>query len=225
MGRLVGCENCGGALPEGSAEQPFVVCAFCGATTHVADSALVAKQRAVADDGAIPEDAMDRHNWARKRLDALAAELAPPVTYAAFGAALREMIGVQIEAGHAALGKGLEDVDQVMRIAFNLARDYCSETGAKLDGIALARLVQASIGALEALRTQPEHEINLPFIYADSSGPKHLCRTVDTATIAELAARQPVDPAPPRASQPQPQDAPEPATAPQPKSFWRKLFG
>jgi hypothetical protein len=220
MPGVVSCQNCGGALPPSSAESPFVVCAFCGATTHVANSALVA---AKVDVAGVPEGAMDRHDWSRKQLDELAGGLRAPVTYAAFSAALREMLAVHIESGNASAGNSLEDVDQLLRIGFNLGRDFSGETGVELEGIAHSRILLGGLRAVQELRTASEFELNLPFLCADSSGPKHLRRTLDAGTIAALAARAPVEPKG-TASKPQPARSEQQATA-QPQGFWKKLFG
>ncbi|HID97883.1 MAG TPA: molecular chaperone DnaK, partial [Thermodesulfobacteriaceae bacterium] len=69
---------------------------------------------------------------------------------------------------------GGEDFD--LRIVDWLADEFQKENGIDLrqDRMALQRLKEAAEKAKCELSTTPETEINLPFITADASGPKHL---------------------------------------------------
>ena len=52
--------------------------------------------------------------------------------------------------------------------------------------MALQRLKEAAERAKHELSSAGETEVNLPFITADQSGPKHLAETIDRATLEEL---------------------------------------
>ncbi|QQR43880.1 molecular chaperone DnaK [Myxococcus xanthus] len=82
---------------------------------------------------------------------------------------------------------GGEDFDQ--RLIDYLAKRFAeSNNGLDLrkDRMALQRLKEAAERAKHELSSAPETEVNLPFITADASGPKHLTETVDRATFEAL---------------------------------------
>jgi molecular chaperone DnaK len=81
---------------------------------------------------------------------------------------------------------GGEDFDQ--RIIDWLAKRFKESTGIDLkkDRMALQRLKEAAERAKHELSSAGETEVNLPFITADQSGPKHLAETIDRATLEEL---------------------------------------
>ncbi len=81
---------------------------------------------------------------------------------------------------------GGEDFDQ--RIIDWLAKRFREQTGVDLtrDRMALQRLKEAAERAKHELSSAAETELNLPFITADASGPKHLAETMDRATLEEL---------------------------------------
>ncbi len=54
------------------------------------------------------------------------------------------------------------------------------------DRMALQRLKEAAERAKHELSSATETEINLPFITADATGPKHLVETLDRATLEGL---------------------------------------
>ncbi|HXX31131.1 MAG TPA: molecular chaperone DnaK [Myxococcaceae bacterium] len=83
---------------------------------------------------------------------------------------------------------GGEDFDQ--RIVDYLAKRFQEQTGIDLrrDRMALQRLKEASERAKHELSSAPETEVNLPFITADQTGPKHLTETIDRATLESLVA-------------------------------------
>ena len=94
---------------------------------------------------------------------------------------------------------GGEDFDK--RIIDYLADEFKKEQGIDLrnDKLALQRLKEAAEKAKIELSNAKETEINLPFITADASGPKHLVHQAD-ARQARVAGRRP-DPADDRAVQ------------------------
>ncbi len=81
---------------------------------------------------------------------------------------------------------GGEDFDQ--RVIDWLARRFKEQTGIDLkkDRMALQRLKEAAERAKHELSSAGETEVNLPFITADATGPKHLAETIDRATLEEL---------------------------------------
>jgi molecular chaperone DnaK len=82
---------------------------------------------------------------------------------------------------------GGEDFDQ--RIIDWLARRFREQTGIDLtrDRMALQRLKEAAERAKHELSSAAETEVNLPFIAADGTGPRHLADTIDRATLEQLA--------------------------------------
>jgi molecular chaperone DnaK len=81
---------------------------------------------------------------------------------------------------------GGEDFDQ--RVIDWLAKRFMQQTGIDLrtDRMALQRLKEAAERAKHELSSAPDTEINLPFIVADASGPKHLTDTIDRQTLESL---------------------------------------
>jgi molecular chaperone DnaK len=81
---------------------------------------------------------------------------------------------------------GGEDFDQ--RLIDWLARRFREQHGTDLtrDRMALQRLKEAAERAKHELSSATETEVNLPFITADQTGPKHLAETLDRATLEEL---------------------------------------
>ncbi len=83
---------------------------------------------------------------------------------------------------------GGEDFD--LRIVDWLAEEFQKENGLDLrqDRMALQRLKEAAEKAKCELSTTTETEINLPFITADASGPKHLVIKLTRAKLEQLVA-------------------------------------
>jgi len=91
---------------------------------------------------------------------------------------------VRSTAGDTFLGG--EDFDQ--RIMDWLIADFRSETGIELRGdrMALQRLKEAAERAKCELSSAADAAINLPFISADASGPRHLARSLTRAHFEQL---------------------------------------
>ena len=91
---------------------------------------------------------------------------------------------VKATAGDAYLG-GEDFDDKIMQW---LSAEFRSETGIDLrsDRMALQRLKEAAENAKCELSTSTEVNINLPFISADESGPRHLSRTLTREAFEEL---------------------------------------
>ncbi|MFO8008465.1 MAG: molecular chaperone DnaK [Candidatus Brocadiia bacterium] len=81
---------------------------------------------------------------------------------------------------------GGDDLDEVL--VNHIADEFRKEQGIDLreDRMALQRLKEAAETAKCDLSTSPETDINLPFITADSGGPKHLHMTINRAKFEEL---------------------------------------
>ncbi len=81
---------------------------------------------------------------------------------------------------------GGEDFDQ--RLIDWLAKRFQDATGIDLtkERMALQRLKEAAERAKHELSSATETEVNLPFITADATGPKHLAETLDRATLEGL---------------------------------------
>jgi molecular chaperone DnaK len=100
---------------------------------------------------------------------------------------LRMADGVfEVLATHGDTYLGGEDFDQAIVNA--LADRFQEEHGIDLrrDPMALQRLKEASERAKQELSASQETDINLPFIAADASGPKHLLHTLDRAELESL---------------------------------------
>src|SRR5437660_6994602 len=83
---------------------------------------------------------------------------------------------------------GGDDFDQ--RIIDWIATEFGKENGIDLrkDRMALQRLKEAAEKAKVELSSTVQTEINLPFITADASGPKHLVMTLTRAKLESLVA-------------------------------------
>jgi len=83
---------------------------------------------------------------------------------------------------------GGEDFDQ--RVVDHLIAIFANETGIDLreDKMALQRLKEAAERAKHELSSATQTDVNLPFISADNSGPKHLNLTIDRDTLEALVA-------------------------------------
>jgi len=86
--------------------------------------------------------------------------------------------------GNAFLGG--KDIDR--RIANYITSNFKSENGIDLseDKMAMQRIMESSENAKKELSSATETEINLPFITADASGPKHLVLKLTRAKLESL---------------------------------------
>ncbi len=93
---------------------------------------------------------------------------------------------VEVKATSGDTHLGGDDFDQ--RIIDWLADEFRKEQGVDLrqDRMALQRLKEAAEKAKMELSSLGQTEINLPFITADSSGPKHLSVTLTRAKLEQL---------------------------------------
>ena len=81
---------------------------------------------------------------------------------------------------------GGEDFDEVL--LSHLAKQFQEQTGIDLreDPMALQRLKEAAERAKQELSSSSETDLNLPFIAADDSGPKHLTVTISREELEQL---------------------------------------
>ncbi len=94
---------------------------------------------------------------------------------------------VEVKATNGDTHLGGDDIDQ--RIQDWIVSEFKKETGIDLtqDKMALQRLKEAAEKAKIELSTMMETEINLPFITADATGPKHLLMKLTRAKLEQLA--------------------------------------
>jgi len=94
---------------------------------------------------------------------------------------------VEVKATSGDTHLGGDDIDQ--KIIEWLVEEFKKETGIDLskDRMALQRLKEAAEKAKIELSTTMETEINLPFITADATGPKHLVKKLTRAKLEQLA--------------------------------------
>lgn len=93
---------------------------------------------------------------------------------------------VEVKATNGDTHLGGDDIDQ--RVQDWLVAEFKKESGIDLskDKMALQRLKEAAEKAKMELSTTLETEINLPFITADASGPKHLLMKLTRAKLEQL---------------------------------------
>ena len=93
---------------------------------------------------------------------------------------------VEVKSTNGDTHLGGDDIDQ--RVQDWIVTEFKRESGIDLikDKMALQRLKEAAEKAKMELSTTMETEINLPFITADSSGPKHLLMKLTRAKLEQL---------------------------------------
>jgi len=93
---------------------------------------------------------------------------------------------VEVKSTNGDTHLGGDDIDQ--RVQDWIVAEFKKESGIDLikDKMALQRLKEAAEKAKMELSTTMETEINLPFITADSSGPKHLLMKLTRAKLEQL---------------------------------------
>ena len=95
---------------------------------------------------------------------------------------------VEVRATNGDTFLGGEDFDQ--RVINYLVEEFKKEQGINLakDNMALQRLKDAAEAAKKELSTSMESEINLPFITADQTGPKHMLIKLSRAKLEQLVS-------------------------------------
>lgn len=94
---------------------------------------------------------------------------------------------VEVKSTNGDTHLGGDDIDQ--KVIDWIAAEFLKDQGIDLtrDKMALQRLKEAAERAKVELSTTVETEINLPFITADASGPKHLAMKMRRAELEKLA--------------------------------------
>lgn len=95
---------------------------------------------------------------------------------------------VEVKSTNGDTHLGGDDIDQ--RLITFIAEEFKKEQGVdlKADKMALQRLKEAAEKAKQELSSLQETEINLPYITADASGPKHLTIKISRAKLESLCA-------------------------------------
>ncbi|NOR14679.1 MAG: Hsp70 family protein, partial [Candidatus Aminicenantes bacterium] len=93
---------------------------------------------------------------------------------------------VEVKSTNGDTHLGGDDIDQVVQNW--LVKEFKKESGIDLtkDKMALQRLKESAEKAKMELSTTMETEVNLPFITADSSGPRHLLIKITRAKLEQL---------------------------------------
>ena len=99
-----------------------------------------------------------------------------------------EGLSLEVNASNGDGRLGGDDFDQ--KIVDWLAEEFKKNEGIDLrkDPMALQRLKEAAENAKKELSSSSQTEINLPFITADSSGPKHLNTTLKIADFEKIVS-------------------------------------
>ena len=207
IGALV-CTACGAPLAAVASLPAVVECGFCGAVMSVAHDAQTITRPATTSD--------------EIELRAAQRQAAKPKFVAELGrmlAAGKHPYDAVRDAW--ALHLSFEAIaEPVARLTVALARDFEREQGASAtDATALPRIADAYLKAIAELRFAKSTEMNLPFLTANESGPKHMSSVVTPQLFAELARRDPYETSP---LGPPAAPKPDPTTDPRKR---KKLFG
>jgi molecular chaperone DnaK (HSP70) len=84
----------------------------------------------------------------------------------------------------------LGETDALARVVMSLAHDFEEETGARItsDAMAMSRLLEAYLKAVESMRREGHAQLDLPFLAATRQGPCHLSRRLEPGTIQARAS-------------------------------------
>jgi len=204
--QLLVCVRCGGPLGKIEAVPAVIECEFCAAVISVGHGAPVITRESTVD--------------AKRDADRKAARLAFIAEIDSLAKAKRDPFDALCEAAAKHLGAAGQ-TQTFARIVFAIAVDFEAESGASIrrDGMALNRIADGYLRALDDLRNSPTCELNLPFLTATSSGPKHLKHALSPAILGELAQREP-GVAAIAAAPPAPVAPPDSPPPPKKKSWW-----
>ena len=200
------CPHCSAALPTPTPGASFLQCSFCGGVAQLAapTAAPVAPVAAREPQPVVP------NGPTRDDLERFVAAFT-----AAIGAGQPFASALQSAARATLAGFG-DQTAMAFGVA-HLAVDFERDSGAKVqhDGRVVSRLAEAWYKAVNEVARGGSTEINLPFLTATESGPKHLSRTVTAADLARMTSGPPGPGAPP----PEPV-APAPEPEPKKKKGW-----
>lgn len=153
------CDRCGAPRPRGEPD----TCAYCGVTQ-----------------GQLPQ--ISPAELAERRLrvvEAFKGSLANGAdAELAISIAAREHLGP------------LGETDALSAVVLALARRFQQQGGIDItrDAIAMSRILEGYLKAIEEMRHQGYSELNLPFLAADAKGPQHLALRLDPAVARALLA-------------------------------------
>ncbi len=166
------CARCGAPLPIDATGGHFATCAYCEATLAIAGTQVSVKGNAPSTPRADAPTVSQA--FTREIAEGVTSGLDP---YEVIRNAAARHLGV---AGQS---------DAVARITLAIARDFgaANKLSIERDGMALTRIAEGYLKAVAELRNAATTELNLPYLTADASGPKHLRRALDPAIIARLA--------------------------------------
>jgi hypothetical protein len=168
------CPQCGGPLGKPAALPAIVECGFCGTALAVSSMETHIERAGAPDPAREAAVTSGRRAFEEAMRNSIGAGQDPET-------ALRESAAAHLGAAGSS--------DTLARVAMALAREFEQQTGitVKKDAMVLARMANAYLNATSELRSEPETEINLPFLSADHRGPHHFQRKVTVATLAALA--------------------------------------
>ena len=196
------CVRCGAPLPRVTLPAT-IECDFCGVVLSMASSATSIAREPSPDQVRDTNHAQQRKDF----LELLAARLGAGV----------EPRAALLEASATHLGVGGRS-ETLATVVLALAQAFDREEGTATvrEPAALARLAEAYLKATVELRHTKSTTMNLPFLSATPSGPKHLERNLTPAILEALVSGAVEITEVKRAPAPA---APDPV-APKPKSRW-----
>jgi uncharacterized Zn finger protein (UPF0148 family) len=168
------CKRCGGNLPVPGSASPFVTCPFCG-TSHAVSAPAIA----ITSSPAGPSELELRKEATSRAWDQAHASSNDPVV------ALRAAVA---EQAHDL--KSEQEVERAARLAQALANGFEQENKIQplADKMAAIRIAEGAVRAVIELRSVETTNVNLPFLTANETGPKHLDVAVPRSRLAELDA-------------------------------------
>jgi len=199
------CPHCSAALPTPTPGASFVQCSFCGGVAQLAAPAAARQPQPVVPSGPTRDDL-------KRFVDAFKAALGAGEPFAS---------ALQSAARQALAGFG--DQSAMAFGVAHLAVDFERDSGVKVqhDGMVVSRLAEGWYKAALEVASSGATELNLPFLTANESGPKHLARTLSAADLARMSSGPP-SLAAAQQQQQQQQQPPQPQTEPEPKKKKKK---
>jgi hypothetical protein len=176
--RALVCVNCGGPLAVIAALPAVVECAFCGAAISVSHERTLVTRGGSSDEARAARTCEARVAFHATLTELLKGGVKPYD-------ALREASAAHFGAA----GR----TEAVARVTLAIARDFERESGTRAvtEPLVLGRIAEAYLRAVDELQSSDAVDMNLPFLTADSEGPKHLRRMIAAAILADLAQRDP----------------------------------
>ncbi|MCC6997415.1 MAG: hypothetical protein IT370_22560 [Deltaproteobacteria bacterium] len=192
------CPHCSAALPTPTPGASFLQCSFCGGVAQLAMPTAVAPVAAREAQPVVPNG--PTRDDLKRFVDAFTVALG----------AGEPFVGALQTAARGALA-GFGDQTAMAFGVAHLALDFERDSGARVqhDGQVVSRLAEAWYKAANEVARGGGTEVNLPFLTATESGPKHLLRAVTAADLARMTSGPPSVAAAAPAPEPAPPE-PEP---------------